>query len=331
MSILSFLQAWQSPLALLLLLVLPKLIKLVTQQRPQSPAPTSLPISGTAKALLGAHTVYHLKRLVFPPYDLFVHNALPILASNKELRETLIPQDIEEEMISPLLELLLTRLKMLDNRMLYARLGHQPLSDCLWCTQSTDYFLFALPAMMLPYIITALCVGAVSATWIGGGGTRRRDEWRAAVAWALVGGFVGEVGVKWGWDLGVADGDCSHLATTIHTLRSLYLLSLPLIYTWIPLSSHASASPQTLLAHLTSLQQLSQFASLTRLSILQSPVLMPRYAVAWRRQGETAEGARRDGGVAEAVAGAGLAEEQIRADGRDMVRRTWERLMQMAQ
>ncbi|ODN96450.1 hypothetical protein L198_04164 [Cryptococcus wingfieldii CBS 7118] len=324
MSILSFVQAWQSPLALALLLVLPKLVRLVTQ-RPTQPAAISPPLSDTAKFLLAAHTILYLKSLVFPPYDIFVHHGLPILASNKGLRASVVPEGVDEETLSPLLELLLTRLKLLDNRMLYARLGHQPLSECLWCTQPADYFLFALPGMLRPYIITGLFVGAVS--WLCSSDARRK-EWRATVAWALVGGFVGEVGVKWGWDLAVADGDCAHLATTIHTLRALYLLALPLVYAFVPLSSSPSPSPQTILGQLKSLQQLSQFGSLTRLSILQSPVLLPGYAGAWGRQGATAERARRDRGVAVSVSKAGLEEGRLRSEGRSMAGRTWERLVQ---
>lgn len=208
----SLLYRYEIPLAVagvVLVRWLPALIS----PRPAVPArEPPRPIPRAAKCLLLVTSLYHLYRLVFPPYDLFIHNNLDILAPNTLLRDALGDY-------SPLQDLLLTRLKVLDNRYLYARLGHGPMLECLWCTHALDYFLFALPCILLPYLCEALVLGVLGWRVVGGPWAERRTErWRGTVAWTLVGAAVAEMGVKWGWEVVAVQGDCAHVrANTIYT------------------------------------------------------------------------------------------------------------------
>lgn len=208
----SLLYRYEIPLAVagvVLVRWLPALIS----PRPAVPArEPPRPIPRAAKCLLLVTSLYHLYRLVFPPYDLFIHNNLDILAPNTLLRDALGDY-------SPLQDLLLTRLKVLDNRYLYARLGHGPMLECLWCTHALDYFLFALPCILLPYLCEALVLGVLGWRVVGGPWAERRTErWRGIVAWTLVGAAVAEMGVKWGWEVVAVQGDCAHVrANTIYT------------------------------------------------------------------------------------------------------------------
>lgn len=172
-----------------------------------SPRAALRPCARAAKCLLLVCSLYHLYRLVFPPYDLFIHNNLDILAPNTLLRDAL-----RQPLHSPLQDLLLTRLKVLDNRYLYARLGHRPLLECLWCTHPLDYFLFALPCILLPYLCEALVLGVLGWRVVGGPWAERRGErWRGVMAWTLLGAAVAEIGVKWGWEVVAVQGDCAHV------------------------------------------------------------------------------------------------------------------------
>lgn len=178
-----------------------------------SPRAAFRPCAGAAKCLLLVCSLYHLHRLVFPPYDLFIHNNLDILAPNTLLRDALRqPLHTPHSSHSPLQDLLLTRLKVLDNRYLYARLGHRPLLECLWCTHPLDYFLFALPCILLPYLCEALVLGVLGWRVVGGPWAERRAErWRGVMAWTLLGAAVAEIGVKWGWEVVAVQGDCAHV------------------------------------------------------------------------------------------------------------------------
>lgn len=208
----SLLYRYEIPLAVagvVLVRWLPALIS----PRPAVPArEPPRPIPRAAKCLLLVTSLYHLYRLVFPPYDLFIHNNLDILAPNTLLRDALGDY-------SPLQDLLLTRLKVLDNRYLYARLGHGPMLECLWCTHALDYFLFAVPCILLPYLCEALVLGVLGWRVVGGPWAERRTErWRGTVAWTLVGAAAAEMGVKWGWEVVAVQGDCAHVrANTIYT------------------------------------------------------------------------------------------------------------------
>lgn len=161
----------------------------------------------TAKCLIFVWSLYHVYLLVFPPYDLFIDNNLDILAPDTHLRAAL-----GDYSSLPLEDMLLRRLKVLDNRYLYARLGHRPLLECLWCTYPVDYFIFAVPRILLPYVCEAVVLGVLGWRVVGGPGAEvRAERWRGMMAWTLLGAAVGEIGVKCGWEVVAVRGDCDHV------------------------------------------------------------------------------------------------------------------------
>ncbi|KIR97707.1 hypothetical protein L804_04849 [Cryptococcus deuterogattii 2001/935-1] len=337
-ALLLLLYRYEVPLAVAGLVLVRWLPALISSSSPKPAVPPPPPVPRTAKLLLLLSSLYHLYRLVFPPYDLFIHNNLEILAQNTLLRDALLRQPLHSPPgdHSPLLDLLLTRLKVLDNRYLYARLGHRPLLECLWCTHPLDYFLFALPSILLPYLCEALVLGMLGWRAVGGPWAERRTErWRGIMAWTLSGAAVAEIGVKWGWEVVAVQGDCAHVAPAIHTIRSLFLLLLPILYVLLPVPSpsspHTHPSASAIMPYLTSLQSTLHYTSVTRAAISQSPQLCTAVQAINRREGENAETARRDDTVWERAREAGLDEDGIRRQVRVMLKNGWERLMRLAE
>ncbi|KAJ3048080.1 hypothetical protein HK097_010909 [Rhizophlyctis rosea] len=56
-------------------------------------------------------------------------------------------------------------------RPLYLRFGHVALTTCSWCAETTDYALYSLPTVILPYITTLVALGLASAA-------PRKSHWR---------------------------------------------------------------------------------------------------------------------------------------------------------
>ncbi|KIR54426.1 hypothetical protein I315_02908 [Cryptococcus gattii Ru294] len=335
---LSLLYRYEIPLAVAGVVAVRWLPGLISSPRPALPVRQPLPpCAGAAKCLLVVSSLYHLYRLVFPPYDLFIHNNLDILAQNTLLRDAL-RQSLRSSTgdYSPVEDLLLTRLKVLDNRYLYARLGHRPMLECLWCTHALDYFLFALPSILWPYVCEALVLGVLGWRVVGGGpgAERRTERWRGVMAWTLFGAAVAEIGVKWAWEVVAVQGDCAHVAPAIHTIRSLFLLLLPIVYVLLPVASPSpspSPSASAIMPYLTSLQSTLHYTSVTRAAIRQSPQLRTAVQAVNKREGEDAEKARRDDAVWARASEAGLDEDGIRRQVRVMLKNGWERLMRLGE
>ena len=224
----SVLSRYEIPLAVAGLLLVRWLPALFSPPRSPSPSPSPPSLPRPAKLLLLVASLHRASLLVSPPLYLFTRHGLNILAPNSRLRDVLSPLHTP-----PLLDLLLARLAVLDNRYLYARLGHQPLLECLWCTRPADYFLFALPSILWPYLCQAVVLGMLSCRVVGGAcATRRAERWRGVVVWLLLGAAVGEVGVKWGWDVVAVDGDCVHVSVVISSIfRSNIYLPILYLYT----------------------------------------------------------------------------------------------------
>ncbi|WWD22012.1 hypothetical protein CI109_106500 [Kwoniella shandongensis] len=347
MSLLTTLYSFQTPLTLLLILfgpsLLPRIIQWINQRgRPPTspPSPTRSPIPLSLKLFLGIHTLYLVKQLIRPPYDVFVSHNLPILVPNSILRSALLGPNHETEdglstlenpPIHPLLELLLTRLKMLDNRYLYARFGHDTIQNCVWCKDDLDYLIFSLPGIMGPYVVEGVMLGMLGWKWLAGEDSDRRAErWRIVMGWVLLGGVVGEIGSKWFWEIRAVEGDCLHLATTIHTLRSVLLLLLPLVYTFLPLPSPSSIPlPSTLIPVMSNTTSTLRLTSLARGAIASSPRLREIYLAISRREETKVERARRDEGVREAKKEAEVDEERMREGVRGWVKDGWDGMVRI--
>jgi hypothetical protein len=179
---------------------------------------------------LALHTAYSIYSLLFPPYNIFTTHSLPILAPNDLLRAKVLGQPRTTGTTSPattsetltLTEHLLSRLANLDTRYLYARFGHQPLLECLWCQNIHDYLLVSIPGIVFPYAIEAVVLGMLGWTVAGGeqAGTRA-NRWRSTMGWILVTAGTAEVGVKYLWSVRAVEGDCVHVGADASERQSL--------------------------------------------------------------------------------------------------------------
>ncbi|WVW78819.1 hypothetical protein I302_100781 [Kwoniella bestiolae CBS 10118] len=328
MSLLSIVGSFQAPLTILLVIfgpsLLPRLINLFRPKPPSStPEPVRPPRPISLKLTLGIHTLWILKQLIIPPYDLFVNNNIPISTSNAQIRYTLLGPESPNQQVHPLLELLMTRLKIMDNRLLYSKFGHRSLMDCVWCQTPMDYSIYSLPDILGWYLLEAVLLGMMGWSWIAGQEAGRRAEvWRNSLGWTLVVVAITEVGVKWGWDLRVVEGDALHLASIIHTLRSIFLLSFPLTYTFLPLPS-PQVSPNTLAAIISNTTSTLRLTSLARAAVQRSPRVRETWNILGKRDAERTGIARRDEDVRRIVRELSLDEAGMRVGARGWMRDGW--------
>lgn len=232
MSLFAPLEAYKTPITLILVVFGPTLLNralgLITRRsNPSTASKPRPPLTLSVKLLLSLHSVYWLSQLLYPPYDIFASNRLPITVSNSVLRRVLLGTASEESSVypitgddrHPLQELLVQKLQNFDTRLDYARYGHSAIQDCLWCTASTDYLLAATPGAVVKYILEAVFIGCLS--WVSIGGwhaTRRSDRWRGTFGWTLAALAVAEMGAKYFWQLQTVKGDCLHVSEipTLH-------------------------------------------------------------------------------------------------------------------
>lgn len=122
------------------------------------------------------------------------------------------------------------------------------------------------------------------------------------------------------------------VAPAIHTIRSLFLLLLPVLYILLPVASPSpSPSASAIMPYLTSLQSTRHYTSVTRAAIRQSPQLRTAVQAINKREGEHADEARRDEAVWDRAREAGLDEDGIRRQVQVMLQNGWERLMRLGE
>jgi hypothetical protein len=232
MSLAGFLQVYQAPALLLLAVFGPSILSrtspLLLQKRHHSkPNRPRTALSGAVKVLLALHTLYCISSLLIPPYDIFTSHSLPILAPNDLLRATVLRQPRTVSTVHPsrlgevssLIDNLLSRLANLETRYLYARFGHQPLKDCLWCQDINDFLLASLPSIVGQYLVEAALIGALGISWIEGSETpARAARWKGPAGWALVVMAAAEVGAKYLWDIRAVEGDCLHVSPSVELI-----------------------------------------------------------------------------------------------------------------
>lgn len=221
MSIFDTVQVYKTPIGLILTLFGPQILRRVitynnNRNRPsqsQTTSKTTEPVSGRLKAFLAVYTLYHLSHLLIPPFDLFSTPYLPVLAPNDILRSRLYPSaSAPGSPQNPLIDLLLTRLQNLDSRILYLRYGHEALQGCLWCRTPLDYLIFSLPGILSRYLLATLvliCLG--NETLAGPSADRRGKKWTSPGIWWLGIGCLGEIAVRYFWDLRISNGDPLHV------------------------------------------------------------------------------------------------------------------------
>ncbi|KAK4685316.1 hypothetical protein P7C73_g4835, partial [Tremellales sp. Uapishka_1] len=83
----------QTPLLLIAVVfgpsLLPRLLAILTR-RPAKVSTPRPPFPTTLKLALALHALYHLYRLILPPYDIFVTHSLSILTPNEALRSVIL-------------------------------------------------------------------------------------------------------------------------------------------------------------------------------------------------------------------------------------------------
>ncbi|EIW68604.1 hypothetical protein TREMEDRAFT_18302, partial [Tremella mesenterica DSM 1558] len=178
-------------------------------------ASTPFPLS--LKLFLLSHTIYQITHLFFLPYDIFTTHYLPITVPNSilerafGLRTSLDSTSlITGENYRSAGHVLLDRMRDMDFRTLYTRFGHEIMS-CEWCLHSDDYILYGLPRVMAPYVGELVVVALLGLGVITGKDAGERGKrWRKSFGWVLGIGSVMELGVRWGWEIRIIDGDCLH-------------------------------------------------------------------------------------------------------------------------
>lgn len=236
MSILDLYKAYQTPISLLMVVFGPQILRkalnyINNRNRPSASSRSSTSqyqtLSGRLKVFLTLHTLYHLSHLLIPPFDLFSTPDLPILAPNDILRSRLHPSTGSSNAVqNPLVDLLLVRLQNLDSRLLYLRYGHTAVQGCLWCRSPLDFLLASLPGIMSRYLLAALVMVALGNEVMSGKGAGWRGQrWNSAAMWALGLGCIGEIGVRYFWDLRISNGDTFHVSpfSTMSLVFSLVL------------------------------------------------------------------------------------------------------------
>lgn len=80
--------------------------------------------------------------------------------------------------------------------------------------------------MLAPYIAALVVIGLLGSNlpWFGGGGgTERGQRWGGLCGWVLGMACVGEIGVKYLWDVRAVDGDCLHVSGLLPGLEDPFV------------------------------------------------------------------------------------------------------------
>lgn len=79
---------------------------------------------------------------------------------------------------------------------------------CTWCTSNSDYLLVALPRILGSYLAMAGLIGILGMEMIGGArGKLLKSAWRGSMSWILAVLAIGEVGVRYLWEIRITEGD----------------------------------------------------------------------------------------------------------------------------
>ncbi|KDQ08809.1 hypothetical protein BOTBODRAFT_37667 [Botryobasidium botryosum FD-172 SS1] len=235
--------------------------KYLAARRAPPPAPTTQPVAERTpfiralEALLAAHTCLVLFKLFCGrPANIFTDNGASLTTPPLPLRNILLTRlaqfetptpegSLQESYLSPELESLLSRLQSFEVRTSYVRFGHDAVQKCAYCLSFDDFWLFALPGLMLSYIRTLAVVGSLTA--IGSG--KRRFRWWAVGA--VIGGFVLELWTLQTTDIRLTD-DTVMLHDRLWLLRHLGFLAIPIVVYALPVAGHPLSPlltlPQTL-------------------------------------------------------------------------------------
>lgn len=220
MTVIDIAKGYQTPLTLVLVFFGPQILRRViayftgsTRRQARTSSATHPPISFRLKVFLVLHALYHISHLLVPPYDLFFTPHLSVLAPNDQLRARLIPSILSGRQADPLLDLLLVRLRELDNRLLYLRYGHTALLECLWCQTSLDYLIVTIPDILSRYVLAAITIYCLGSETLAGPGAKwRARRWTSSAIWTLVIASICDVGSRYLMGLRLWNGDWLHVS-----------------------------------------------------------------------------------------------------------------------
>ena len=86
-------------------------------------------------------------------------------------------------------------------------------SECVWCVDTLDYWVYSTPLVLFPYAFQGLVIGFTGWEGVSGlGGRQRKAQWRMAFGWMLGIGCMLELGVRYIFELKVDRGDCLHVS-----------------------------------------------------------------------------------------------------------------------
>lgn len=222
MSFISSLLTSQSPLAFLLVILLPSIPTLIAQFRrwrqshnhqhdPRPRRPYQL------IALLSFHTLYQAIQLFRPSYNVFHSHGIPITVDVPTVRRALSRYYASSSHDSAEYERLLNRLSNLDYRLIYARFGHRPIAECGWCTSFDDFALVASPSVIAPYAISGVLLGVLGWKMVSGAeGPERAEKLRGTFGWFVGVLAVGDVVGRYVWDMRVVEGYCVQVCSLLH-------------------------------------------------------------------------------------------------------------------
>ncbi|KAH7882307.1 hypothetical protein F5I97DRAFT_1817307 [Phlebopus sp. FC_14] len=196
-----------------------------------------------------------------------------------------IPKDIE---------LLLSRLTMLDSRSLFARFGQRAMQTCQFCSSAVDYALFTFSSILTQYLRTATLLIFLTTTMNG------RQRLRTIVLGALTCALLAEVYVltsasakPFTKDAGAVFMWYDNLFLARHALflvLPLLTQALPPIYPPVP----PSVALAPALAHLEHALPRAHLLKYTRQAIMRRPEMRDRAVEWWAREAFNGKAARED-------------------------------------
>ncbi|KAF8605640.1 hypothetical protein BDV93DRAFT_44453 [Ceratobasidium sp. AG-I] len=203
--------SWEIPLTIAVVslpIVIPAIFKRLRALRtpqpppgngPPNPQPVLRQTSSTLKTMVVSYSFLAIFFWYSSQPDLFTRLRLPINTPTDSIRSALLTQRPLEfipptrqgthstpgradaatshPLFSPELDRTLQRIDTFEIRLAYARLGHNAISSCEWCTTREDYVLFAAAGLSLAYVALLCMVGVVTEA----PERRKRRVWAAGI------------------------------------------------------------------------------------------------------------------------------------------------------
>lgn len=253
--------SWEIPVTIAIVslpLIIPAIFRRIMALRTPQPTPgngppNSQPRPRPASSTLKATAVFYSLLAIFfwstSQPDLFTRLRLPINTPTDTIRSALLTQRPPEfippshqaasstpgradaatshPLFPPELDRTLQRIDTFEIRLAYARLGHNAIASCDWCTTREDYVLYAAAGWSLSYIALLCMVGIMTEA----PERRKRRAWAAGVVIAAAAIDVFLTGFVKGT---MRRGDHVHYHVRAQRLRLLLHIIIPTILFILP-------------------------------------------------------------------------------------------------